>query len=345
MNGSIRLRNIIYAATIVVILVFVFYNRAIFNPFLIAMIFAYVFNPLIDFFEKLKFPRTLSILIVYVILIASFAGMIFLITQFILSESENISKNFDVFSKSLKSGVTGSPAILRYAFGDFFDNFARTPVAGSVSLPIFTRAFTEILNVFIFLFSAFFFLKDGRKMIKGAIELLPLEYRKDTEGMLDKINTVLAAYLRGQIILIVAMMIMLLVIFNILGIKNAITLSLMSSIFEIVPFIGPIVAAAIGTFVVIISGGFHNFQIPFLQTVLILLAIYAITRYIQDYGIAPFVISRATDLHPLIILFSVIIGEHLYGVIGVILAVPVAASIKIVYSFVFEKIREHPKRT
>ncbi len=345
MNKSVKLRNIIYGATFFVCVLFAFYNREIFTPFLIAMIFAYVFNPLIDFFEKLKFPRTVSILIVYTILIASFAGMIFLITQFILSESENISKSFEIFSKSVKSGVNGSPAILRYVFGDFFDNFGRTQVSGSVSLPVFTRAFSEILNVFIFLFSAFFFLKDGRNMIKGAIELLPAEYRRDTETMLEKINTVLSAYLRGQIILILAMMVMLLVIFNILGVKNGLTLSLMSSIFEIVPFIGPVVAAAIGTFVIIISGGFHNFRVPMFQTALILLAIYAITRYIQDYGIAPFVISKATDLHPLIILFSVIVGEHLYGVIGVILAVPVAASIKIVYSFVFEKIHAHPKHS
>ncbi|MFI5265589.1 MAG: AI-2E family transporter, partial [Candidatus Levyibacteriota bacterium] len=59
---------------------------------------------------------------------------------------------------------------------------------------------------------------------------------------------------------------------------------------------------------------------------------------IQDYAISPFVIGKATHLHPVVILFSVVAGEHLYGILGVILAVPVAASIKIIYSFVFDKI-------
>lgn len=340
MNISIRLRNIIYGGTVILFVWFFFTYHAIFTPFLIAMIFAYVFNPLIDFFEKLKFKRTFSIIIVYIILITSFVGLITLITQSILSESENIRRSFDAFSRSIAIGVNGSPGFLKDFFGDFLGNFTKNQIPGTISFPLFTRAFSEILNVFIFLFSAFFFLKDGRKMITRLLKLAPLEYRSDAQLLLQKINSVLSAYLRGQIILILAMMVMLYAIFSILGIRNALTLSLMSALFEIVPIIGPIVAGALGTFVIIISGGIVNFPIPMFQSVLILVAIYALTRYIQDYGIAPFVIGRATDLHPLLILFSVIVGERLYGILGVILAVPVAASIKIIYSFIFEKLKE-----
>ncbi|MGE5041567.1 MAG: AI-2E family transporter [Candidatus Levyibacteriota bacterium] len=340
MQFSIRLRNIIYIATVVAAVWFFFAYHTIFTPFLIAMIFAYVFNPLIDFLQKLKIPRSASILIVYVILITSFAGVIILLTQSILAESENIRRSFDAFSSSLVSlqnGMLGTPGLIRSLFTDYVGN-VKTQIPGTISFPFFTRAFSEILNVFIFLFAAFFFLKDGRKMVNHAVNMLPSEYVEEAEILLKKINTVLSSYLRGQIILIIAMMVMLYAIFSVLGVKNALTLSLMSALFEIVPIIGPIVAGALGTFVIVISGGIGNFQVPLFETVLILVGIYAITRYIQDYGIAPFVIGRATELHPLLILFSVIAGERLYGILGVILAVPVAASLRIIYSFLFEKI-------
>lgn len=318
--------------------------KAIFTPFILAMIFAYVFNPLIDFFaDKLSIPRAVSIAIVYIILIASTVIAISLAAQSILAESASISRNFDVFSRTLLREVAGTPDFFRLFFTEYLTGFPKNQLPTTLSFPLFTKAFSGIINLFIFLFAAFFFLKDGRRMTGKIISLFPSEHSDDVSELIKKINTVLSAYLRGQIILIIAMMVMLYTTFSVLGIKNAFTLSLMSALFEIVPIIGPIVAGIIGTFVIVISGGIGNFQIPLLQSILLLFAVYAVTRYIQDYAIAPFVIAKATHLHPLIILFSVITGEHLFGILGVILAVPVAASIKIIYSFIFERIYSKTK--
>ncbi len=345
MQFSIRLRNIIYLGTILFGLWFLFYQKAIFTPFLIAMIFAYVFNPLIDLFNRtLKINRAVSIFLVYIILIASTVGVIILVTQSILSESENIRINFVNFSKTLQKEFAGTPDLFKFFFTEYVEGFPRNQIPSTLSFPLFTKAFSGVINLFIFLFAAFFFLKDGRRMTDRLVKVLPAEYRSDGMDLIKKINVVLSSYLRGQIILILAMMVMLYSAFSILGVRNALTLSLMSAIFEIVPIIGPIVAGIVGTFVIIISGGITTFQIPILQSILILVLIYAITRYIQDYAIAPFVIGRATHLHPLIILFSVIAGEHLYGILGVILAIPVAASLKIVYSFIFDKIRQKDRK-
>lgn len=346
MQFTLRIRNLVYLATATLAVWFLFAYKEVFTPFLIAMIFAYVFNPLINLFNhKLRVNRAMSIVIVYLILIVSTVAVITLVTRSILAESQSITRNFGTFSTTLQKEVAGSPDFLKFFFADYLEGFPRNQIPNTLSFPLFTRAFSGVINLFIFLFAAFFFLKDGRRMTERLIKLFPSEYKNDVEELLRKINVVLSSYLRGQIILILAMMVMLYSIFTILGVKNALTLSLMSAIFEIVPFIGPIVAAILGTFIIIISGGIANFQIPILQSVLILLAIYAITRYIQDYAIAPFVIGKATHLHPLIILFSVIVGEHLYGILGVILAVPVAASIKILYVFFFEKLSQKDKKS
>lgn len=345
MQFTLRIRNIVYIVTALLAVWFFFAYKEIFTPFLIAMIFAYVFNPLIDFFNhRLRIHRATSIVIVYLILILSTIGVITLVTRSILAESQNITHNFGMFSKTLQKEVAGSPDFLKFFFADYLEGFPRNQIPNTLSFPLFTKAFSGVINLFIFLFAAFFFLKDGRRMTERIIKIFPKEYKEEVEELIRKINMVLSSYLRGQIILILAMMVMLYGTFTLLGVKNALTLSLMSAIFEIVPFIGPIVAAIIGTFIIVISGGITTFHIPLLQSILLLIAIYALTRYIQDYAIAPYVIGKATHLHPLIILFSVIAGEHVYGILGVILAVPVAATIKILYSFFFEKIYQKDRK-
>lgn len=348
MNVTIRLRNIFYAVTIILVIWFLLQVHQILTPFIIAMMFAYIFNPLINFFSnKIKIPRTLSILLVYIILIASVIATVSLITQSIVRESVSIRNNLESFFSNARHDLAYSPNWIKPFFQDFADYFSRNPLASAVAsspFPFFTKAFSGILTFFAFLFAAFFFLKDYKKMLEKIVSLAPLEYRGDFEILIKRINNVLSSYLRGQIILIISMIVMLLICFYILGIKYMMTIAVFSAVFEIVPILGPIVAGVLGTFVIVATGGIQNFEFDTITAILIIAAIYYVSRQIQDYLIAPFVIGKATKLHPLIILFSVFAGEHIGGILGVLLAVPIAASIKISYQFITERIRGSDER-
>lgn len=349
MNVQIRIRTIFYSITVAAALLLLYTQRHILTPFIIAMVFAYVFNPLINFFlRKFKLPRTLSIILVYLLLIVSVVISAFLLTRSIVGESTSIARNMQFFTTSLKKGISESPYWLRpylYDYLDYISNnqFLNTFIASP--FPIFTKAFSGILGLFVFLFSAFFFLRDSQKMIDKVLTAVPVEYREDVVSLFRQMNTVLSSYLRGQMILIASMILMLFTAFTILGVRYAVTLSVLSALFEIVPIIGPIVASIIGTFVIVISGGVQNFPLNTVQSVIMILAIFYFTRQIQDYLIAPYVIGKATKLHPLVILFSVLAGEHIYGVLGVLLAVPVAASLKIIYIFVLTKLEVRKQRS
>lgn len=344
MNININLRTIFYIATGILIVWLLFLNRTILTPFILAMIFAYIFTPLINlFYKRLRIPRIVSIILVYILLIGSAILVTDLITRAVIKDFLGLRSNFDGFVMSLQRDINTLPDIVRPYVQDYIDYYAgnnvveKTPIS---PLPLFSRAFFGILSLFIFLFSSFFFLKDGHKMIDRLLSIFPEKNRKEISDVLIDINKALANYLRGQMVLIASMIIMLGVSFNILGVKYALTISILSSIFEIVPIIGPIVAGVIGTFIIVISGGVMHFQLNMLQTAVIVALIYLVSRYLQDYLITPFVIGKATKLHPLIILFSVIVGQHLYGVLGVILAVPVAATVKIVYEFLLDKVNK-----
>lgn len=317
--------------------------RHILTPFIVAMIFAYLFNPLINFFSnKFRVPRTLSILLVYILLIISGIFTVLLLSRLIIRESASISKSISSSVESLRENSQSLPEWVQPYVTDYLDFASSGPfLPGRVSpFPLFTRAFTGVLNVFIFLFSAFFFLKDNRKMRDRFVSAIPAEHRDDAALLIRKINIVLSSYLRGQIILIAAMVIMLYGSFLALGIKFALTLAVISALFEIVPLIGPVASAILGTFIIVITGGVGNFYLSPIQTIAVVVGIYYVSRQIQDYLIQPFVVGRATRLHPLLILFSVLTGQHLYGILGIILAVPVAATLKIIYEFVLGKIRQ-----
>lgn len=342
MNINLRLRNIFYGGVILLLLWFIYIESRILTPFILAMIFAYIFNPLINFFQrKLHIPRSLSIIVVYILLIVSvtFAALIF--TRSLLAESISIKQNFELFFRTLRHDVRSFPDWAQpYAY-DYLDYFSKNPYTiNSSPFPVFTKAFSGILGVFIFLFASFFFLKDSNTMISKLLEQIPHYHKDDIDNLLSRINGVLSSYLRGQMILIVSMIVMLMLCFTILGVKYGFTISILSALFEIVPVLGPIVSAILGTTLIIISGGIHNFDFSMMQSIIIILLIYYSTRLIQDYLIQPYVIGRATKLHPLVILFSVLAGEHLYGVLGVLLAVPVAATLKILFEFVNLKIQK-----
>jgi predicted PurR-regulated permease PerM len=199
------------------------------------------------------------------------------------------------------------------------------------------KAFSRILSFIIFLFAAFYFLKEGRKMFDKMLNFVPNDFKIEADILIRRVNAVLGGYLRGQIFLIVLVSFTLFICLSILGVKFALILAVFSGFAEIVPIIGPIVAASVAALAAYL-GGASNFNLPPLQIALIVVAIYTIVRQLQDYLVNPYVMGRITKLHPLIILFAVISGEHIAGVMGLILAVPIAGVIKIIFEYSLDKI-------
>ena len=122
---------------------------------------------------------------------------------------------------------------------------------------------------------------------------------------------------------------------SIVGIRFALILSIFSGFVEIIPIIGPIFAGAIAVLIAL-SNGNLSFGLSPLQGAIIVALIYFVIRQIQDYFVAPAVMGR-------IILLAVLVGQHIYGTLGVILAVPVAGIIRILLEFSLEKIGKNER--
>lgn len=323
---------------------FLFIERAILTPFILAAIFAYILNPLVTFFSrKTKMDRVVFIILLYVFLFSAIAtGGTIIVKQF-LFEVEDLTGEIQFLLQNADSQVAVLPEWAQGIARDGLVSLKETFTLERFSAwPVFSGAATRVFTVLTFFFASFFFLKDGNKFINQLLLLLPGKYKVETEILLNKINAVLANYLRAQLFLVFLMGLLGFVIFSLLGVRFSLILAIVIGLAEIVPIIGPIIA---GLTIVLVSvfDGASQFSLPPLSDGLIVLAAYTILNQIENYLIVPSLMGRVTKLHPLLVFFSVLAGGHLFGILGFILALPIAASLRVILEFGLEKVSEERK--
>lgn len=341
---TLRLRSVFFIIIGLLLFWFLYIERAILTPFILAAIFAYIFNPIVNFFyHKLKFPRTLSVIIIYVFIVSIvlYSGVIF--SKKAIGESFELKKQAVSISQTAKHEINNLPDWIKPTASDALETFEKsTTISYSSVFSFFPQAFSRILGFLIFLFAAFYFLKEGRNMFDKLLHFVPNDYKVEIDILMRKINSILGSYLRGQIFLVFFVSVVLFICLTILGVKFALILAVFSGFAEIVPIIGPIVAASVAALIAYL-GGTSNFNLAPTQLAFTVVIVYFVVRQFQDYFITPYIMGKITKLHPLVILFAVIAGGHIGGILGVILAVPIAGILKIIFEYSLEKVNNREK--
>lgn len=323
-------------------ILFLYAERAILSPFILAGVFAYLLNPLVNYFSKnFKVPRTFSILIIYGILIGVFVFSTLSLSVHLFEESSELRKSATQMLLHAKTQLSVLPDWARPTAYQLLTELQKSRFINLVNMPslfpFVSQAISRVISFLIFLFSGFYFLKDGQRYIDSLTKRIPKTKRKDIEILISKTNSVLGGYLRGEVILIIIMSIFTYIALTIVGVKYAVSLAVFSGFAEIVPLVGPIIAATVAALVAFF-GGVSHFNLAPLSAALLVILIYFVLRHAEDYFIAPHIMGRVTKLPAFIIFFAVIAGGHVAGVLGLLLAVPVAAIIKILLEYALEKV-------
>ena len=171
-------------------------------------------------------------------------------------------------------------------------------------------------------FIGFFLLKDGRRLRKIFISLIPNRYFEFTLNVLRKADNQLGGYLRGQLLAATLVGLLATLAMWLLDVQYYFLIGLVAGVSNLIPFLGPLIGATLAVVVAAVTTG------TFVKTLPIILAFGAI-QLIDNVGSQPLLLSRNVELHPVAILIVLLISAELFGLLGLLLAVPTAAMIKV----------------
>lgn len=322
-----------YWIALAVLLLLLYAVRSILTPFVIALVLAYILVPLIDVVcERFKWPRALVVLGFYLILIGLIALGLYALEPALVRESRELSRNTPAIIETFVRDALGGDEVTLFgqtvrakALADQLiasveENFGRR---GS-PLQLAEQALHGVFELFLFLIVLFYLLKDWSKLTILALSLAPAQSRADIRAVAARIHQLLGRYVRGQLILVALMTtvtwIFLALIFHL---RFALPIAIATGFLEIIPLVGPVIAASIAALVAFSQGGG--------QFALGIIIFYTIARHVEDYLVVPNVVGRAVHLHPIVTIFAVLAGGALAGVLGMVLAVPAAAALVVLW--------------
>jgi predicted PurR-regulated permease PerM len=304
--------------------------RDVLGPFVVAAVLAYAFSPVVSAVQsRTRLPRVVVILLGYVLVIGVIAGLAVLAAERAGAELRELSTGgHDVIADGLRkivgdrlvvAGQTVTVTQLAEGIRDWLQGLVGTP---SNAIHTATIAIELGLQAILCLIVAFYFLLDGGRFGEFALRFLDRPKRARTLRIANHIHLVLGRWLRGQLLLIALVAVVLYVILGpILHVPYALVIAILSGVLEIIPLVGPLVAAAIAGTVAFSTRG--------TDVALVVLVVFFIVRQIEDQLVMPVVIGRAVHLHPVVTIFAVLVGLSVWGVLGGLLGVPVAAALNV----------------
>jgi len=186
----------------------------------------------------------------------------------------------------------------------------------------------------IILMITFYLVKDADRFIEQLDDLAPPGYRDDFVRLRQQITDVWNAFLRGQLLLGGTMILITTVVCTVIGLPYAVVMGLIAGVMEFVPNVGPIIALIPAALVALFQGSsflpLDNFWFAVLVTVL-----YIVIQQVEGNVLVPRILGRSLNLHPLVVLIGIIVGGSLAGILGMLLAAPVLATLRVVGRYVF----------
>jgi predicted PurR-regulated permease PerM len=322
-----------FAVLLVAAIAVLWLSRAVLAPFVVAAVLAYAFSPLVSAGERRTgWPRIAVIGVGYAIAVALIGLVVFLLAGRISAEIRLLAEGGpDALATTIRQLVgsdvidIGGQRILVADIAREIQNRALGLIASpGDALHVAGQVGEAALQAFLATIVTFYFLVDGDRMMDRIVGLLPVEHRARTVDVVGRIHVILGKWLRGQLFLIAFVSAVTYLVFGpILHLPYALGLAIATGVLEIIPLVGPLVATAIVGVDAFASGG-----TPAALSAIVFLFVF---RQIQDQVIAPVVIGRAVHLHPVVTIFAVLVGLSVYGILGGLLGVPLAAAVNVVF--------------
>lgn len=307
---EISYRTIVFTAFFLISLWFLYQIRVILVLLFIALILTAALGPLVNSLEKIKLPRSLAILFIYLFIIAGLVATFYSIIPPIVEQSA-------VFLNSLPQILKETGVIDSVKPDMIVPELAAVP--GSV-FKFLLSAFSNLLGTFTVLVLTFYFLVE-RKNLSSYLKLLFADSKKEkiAAGVIEKMEKNIGSWLRGQLLLMLIVGFISYVFFRLLGLQFAIPLAVLAGLLELVPNIGPTLAAVPAILV-----GLSMSPALALGALFVSIAV----QQFENHLVVPQVMRHATGLNPIVVIISLLIGFKLGGAGGAVLSIPIFLTLR-----------------
>ncbi|PKN80215.1 MAG: AI-2E family transporter [Candidatus Cloacimonetes bacterium HGW-Cloacimonetes-1] len=326
----------------VIILAATFY-KWIFSYLISAIVLSYILSPSVSWLERKRVPRWLSVVLIYLSTAGVIVWFAYRMLPDLISQGETLMNmiNSDqapansMLSIPIFKSLSGSVLKLdqQIPMLNLVDNFDRLIESSKVflsSIPkLLITNYQVVLSAVSFVATipliSFFLLKDGNKLVKDFYKIIPNRYFELSIIIINKINETVGNFLRAMFFEIIAVTIMASIALSIIGVKNSILIGLCAGVANVIPYFGPFIGTAIAITTTLIDG--NTSMLPILN---IIFAMY-IVQVIDNNIVYPVVVGTTINMHPLIVLLTVLAGGWYGGIIWMLISVPL---VYLIYSVV-----------
>jgi putative permease len=306
------------------------HSGMVLTPLILAALLSILLNPLVVMLEGRGLNRTGAVTLVMGIITLLVVWLMIFLAPIISREFKNISQ-------LLKNET---PATLLYKTKTLLNKHLPLLKNPEINIQVMSRLEKSLysminrsiqlipsilplaISLFLIPFMTFFLLKDGRRLKKSFIQTMPNRYFEMTINLIHKIDGQLGSYIRGQMLVSLCIGILSITILAILGVPYFLIIGAVAGVANMIPYFGPIVGAVPAIILNVIDKGS-------LSAALVVILAFIAIRMIDDTLVSPNILGRSLEIHPLLVIIAIFIGGEMFGLMGLLLCIPVTGIIKV----------------
>ena len=336
------LKSILTLACITLFLIFLIKAKVVIIYILISMVLTLIFSPFSSFLKsKLKFNNLFSSIASLLLLLVIIMALIGSFIPLIIEQSKNLSL---LNNSELKSNIESLIISINNYFEsnsltvyDFLSEFTLLSDIDFAFIPkLLNSIISEVGSIGVgllsILFITFFLIKDGNDILIRINGVLPKKIRKNFLSSFSKIKLLLSRYFIGISVQITVLFILYSIMLSVIGINNALVIAFLCALLNIIPYIGPLIGLVLMGLLTMTNYIDPVLVKEMLSKVVYIFIGFSVVQLIDNFMIQPYIFSKSVKSHPLEVFVVIITSGVLFGIIGLIIAIPLYTSVKVIYS-------------
>ena len=329
----IRVNSTLFWLLVAIIVAFSFYFlRTILLPFVIGIAVAYFLDPVVDKLEERKWNRSLATLFTLFVFLALVIFLVFLLVPVLTNQLKNFAQFLPIVKDKLQLIIDAVAGILNNKVDA---KVLDVPASGLIKWSTKMlggvidggAAIADLLSLFLITpLVAFYLLRDWDLIVEKVYDWFPIRHKDTLQEQLNEIDKKLAAFVRGQGTVCLILASYYAITLTMTGLEFGVVIGVFAGLISFVPFVGAIFGG-------LLSIGLAYLQFEAWTNIVIIAGIFILGQILEGYILTPKFIGEAVGLHPVWVIFSLLAGGALFGFLGVLLALPMAAVVGVLFRF------------